>query len=102
MKSFSVYLCEVTYSKTLQALRKRLKAWDSNWVDLKLALERDCGITQNWSVEPWLFIPQSLHEKISSLSCTANMPQPRVTYLESVAPWNYEEENRIDDRLEYL
>lgn len=100
LKNNTAFLCEVTYSKTCQALIKRLKAWDSNWQELKDALVRDCGIPKNWDIEPWIFIPQSRHEKIRGLGFI-NMPSPRVTYLESIPPWMYEEENRTSDMLAY-
>jgi len=86
MKNKTVYLCEVTYSKTLQALRKRFKEWDENWDELKVALIRDCGIEPSWSIEPWAFIPEANINKLSSLESLVNMPKPRVTFLESVTP----------------
>jgi hypothetical protein len=100
MKANTVFLCEVTYSKTLQALIKRLKAWDNNWLPLREALIRDCGIPKDWNVEPWVFIPKSRHEKLRNLDGFINIPTPRVTYLESIPPWLYEEDNRTSDMLE--
>jgi len=39
-----VFLCEITYSKTLHDLNKRLVSWASNWPTLCKALTRDCGV----------------------------------------------------------
>src|SRR5688572_2705820 len=54
----TVYLCEVSYSGTLAALMKRLKAWAGCWPDLKRALVRDCHVPADWKVLPWVFIPR--------------------------------------------
>jgi len=92
-----VYLCEVTYSTSLTALIGRLRTWGSNWIPLCEALARDCQVPASLTVRPWVFIPQSHHshfqKKLSSIAGigvgSGTMPTPRVTYLESVVPWNY-------------
>ena len=94
-----VYLCEVTYSSTLHALAKRLEAWSKEWPKLRGAIVRDCSIPDSWQVQPWVFVPQALRQRLDEkLSVLANsksnvgkgaMPIPRVDSLESVAPWNY-------------
>ena len=91
------YLCEVTYSKSMQGLANRLLAWNSHWKEIRLALTRDCKIPSSWQIIPWVFIPQAYHDalkrKIISLENNDrpadSMPRPQVTYLESVVPWNY-------------
>lgn len=91
------YLCEVTYSKTLGALAKRLSNWSESWPLLRVALERDCGIALDWRVRPWLFVPQQLEgllaqhlSKMPSASNTGEqMPKAKVTWLEEVTPWKY-------------
>ena len=98
----SVYLCEVTYSSTVHTLIKRLNAWDSCWPQICVAVARDCHIPEDWSVTPWLFIPQNRHEiltsKLKSIKGIGDgsscMPQPIVTFLESVTPWNYNNNDR--------
>lgn len=97
----SVYLCEVTYSATLYALLTRLAAWAANWQGLRIALQRDCGIPKDWSVCPWIFIPQDrepLLLKKMYLFSAANgetaMPTPRIKYLEEIVPWKYKSWNR--------
>ena len=105
----TVYLCEVTYSKTMAALAKRLLAWDAHWPELREAILRDCGIPQSWSIQPWVFIPKqycdSLKIGISDLSADSRpddmMPYPRITYLESVVPWAYKED-RMDDLIKEI
>jgi len=93
----SLYLCEVTYSKSMSGLAKRLLAWDANWLDVRKALARDCGIPETWTVQPWAFIPrdysQVLKLKIQELAAADRgedaMPYPQITHLEDVVPWNY-------------
>lgn len=103
----SVYLCEVTYSKTLHALLTRLKSWDTNWEALCHAVRRDSDIGHDWDIQPWVFIPESCQatykEKLPMVLPSQNdgvrMPIPRVTLLERVVPWKYPGE-RSDDYLE--
>jgi hypothetical protein len=90
------YLCEITYSKSLSALAKRLGGWSEHWSLLRSALERDCGIPKSWRVKPWIFIPQELegllgHQlvKIATGEAEGQMPKPKVTWLEDVTPWKY-------------
>lgn len=105
-----LYLCEVSYSKTLSALLKRLGSWDSNWSELSAAMHRDFGIPKDWQVAPWAFVPRScavtFKQKlpqfvVRSGATTGEMPLPRLTILENVVPWEYPPE-RTDDRLEEL
>ena len=93
----SLYLCEVTYSKSMSGLSKRLLAWDANWQDLRSSLARDCGIPESWKIQPWAFIPRdydgALKSRIESLALNGrdedDMPYPLITYLENLVPWNY-------------
>lgn len=93
----TLFLCEVTYSKSMAALAKRLLAWDSNWTELREAISRDCGIPRSWAIQPWVFIPEkysaTLKTRIVDLTAGERtetaMPYPRITFLESVVPWNY-------------
>ena len=100
----TVYLCEISYSKTLSALTKRLTAWAQHWPDVCTAIRRTSQLDDSWSYRPWAFIPADLADQFSSkLSrITANgtsMPMPRIETLEAVAPWNYcswDREDRSD------
>lgn len=57
----SLYVCEVTYSKSMSGLSRRLLAWDANWKDLRSSLARDCGIPESWKVQPWpLFLENTM------------------------------------------
>jgi len=92
----TVYLCEVTYSASLQALVKRLTSWAANWPSLKRSLWRDCCVPEQWSVVPWVFIPKDreslLRRKfvVQNVKTTSDlMPFPKVTHLEDVVPWKY-------------
>ncbi|MBU2676472.1 MAG: hypothetical protein KJP16_05260 [Gammaproteobacteria bacterium] len=93
----TLYLCEVTYSKSMTGLSRRLLAWDEHWKELRNALARDCGIPESWQVQPWAFIPkgydEALKSRIAPLSGIERgadaMPYPLITFLENVVPWNY-------------
>lgn len=99
-----VYLCETSYSKSLDALVKRLKAWADNWPALRLAIARDCCVPAAWEVQPWLFVPGERREMLEVKLKTfvvgggeaSAMPSPLVTSLEDVAPWKYSSWNRVD------
>lgn len=103
-----VFLCEVSYATGLSALLKRLSQWNAHWKQVTAALVRDCNVPPNWRVRPWLFIPQGCIEsavatisKIGLGSETARvMPDPRITPLEMVAPWQYTAWRRIGERPE--
>lgn len=93
----SIYLCEVTYSKTLQSLLARLRAWSANWQGVCAAIRRDSSVPDGWGIQPWLFMPQDRYELyrkklalFTNLGVDGNMPKPKVTFLESVAPWKYD------------
>ena len=101
-KEKKVYLCEVSYSRTLYALAKRLEAWSKEWPNLCAAMKQDHSIPDSWQVEPWVFVPEGLRKKlderlsalarVSSSAGTVPMPTPKVTYLELVPPWKQEEQ----------
>ena len=102
-KSGTVFLCEVTYSETLQALLKRLNAWNEHWNEIRQALidKKYHKLPANWEVKPWLFIPEGLKvrlnqglEKIRETSGHLKF-EPKITTLEEVQPWKYRTWNRI-------
>lgn len=92
-----LYLGEVTFSESLQALTTRLQSWAMVWPELCEALARDSGIDPSWKVIPWTFIPQERHEllqrRLEAMDRIGDspgfMPIPRVTYLEDVVPWKH-------------
>lgn len=106
-KETKVYLCEITYSTTMQSLLARLQLWRSNWAELTLAVLRSSSIPETWSVQPWLFIPKKHHDLFTKKSArpspapgvVAEMPDPRITYLEAVVPWEYCTWDRKEDAL---
>lgn len=97
LREKSVFLCEVTYSQSLDSLLKRLTGWGENWVALRKALVRDCNIQSDWLVQPWVFIPSGLNaafnNKLTKVPTVeqgrSEMPIPKVTHLEEVVPWKY-------------
>lgn len=96
-KTKAVYLCEITYATPPISLLKRLTAWNKDWSILCQALVRDSGIPDDWPIRPWLFVPETLVERVTSFAATltpSNVPPPRVTKLEDVLPWRYCSWNR--------
>lgn len=100
-----VFLCEVTYSKSLSALLSRLSHWSEHWPRLKAALVRDCSLPAEWPICPWLFVPKELRadleQKLRKLNAVEvageRMPYPEITELEEVLPWKYRSWNRHTD-----
>lgn len=100
----TVYLCEVSYARSLGALLKRLSKWNALWAGVCAALARDCRVPSEWPVRPWLFIPEGCTpmavagiRKLREANGSA-MPIPRITTLEMVAPWIYTSWNRVGER----
>jgi hypothetical protein len=90
LKDTTAYLCEVSYSVHLSAMRERLAAWASHWPAICAALRRDAGIGPDWTVRPWLFAPEKAIEKhlVPKLPTTLPM-MPKITPLEMTVPWRY-------------
>jgi len=100
LREKAVYLCEVTYSKDLSSLLKRLAAWDNNWERLCDSIRRDSAIPKEWKIQPWVFIPADRKQVFAAKQCPQIMPTPRVTFLETVVPWKYDSDGRTGDNLE--
>ena len=100
-RELAVFLCEVTYSSTLQSLTGRLELWERNWSGIRRAIQDDCCIPikdemRPWKVQPWLFVPKRscarLRKKLSAFSwieAEEHMPFPLITHFEDVTPWEY-------------
>lgn len=101
----AIFLCEVSYSKTLAALFKRLGDWSAHWPAVCAALARDSAIPSSWSVRPWLFVPaeqrgllsRTLADGLLHVDASHQMPQPLITSLESVTPWNYKSRHQVPE-----
>lgn len=93
----SIHLCEITYSKTLHLICKRLQFWCIRWPEVIEAIRRDSELKGEWNVAPRVFVPadlsKQLRQRISSLKWPdqsgARMPEPIITLLEEVLPWKY-------------
>ncbi len=99
LRECTAHLCEVTYSQSLDALKKRLRAWDLNWARVREALACDCAIPEGWHVEPWVFVPGDRILKLAREMVFSQMPVPRMTALEEVVPWKYRSWDRVDDAV---
>ncbi|QBG47692.1 hypothetical protein EGM51_09915 [Verrucomicrobia bacterium S94] len=100
LRESSVYLYEVTFSSSLHALLQRLKSWDSNWDSLCTAIRRDCSIPCDWKIQPWVFIPEDRRPILDAKHNSSNMPDIRITHLESIVPWKYKSWNRTKDAID--
>ncbi|MGD0521640.1 MAG: hypothetical protein ABSA48_10330 [Terracidiphilus sp.] len=103
----TVFLCEVTYSETLQHLINRLKEWNNNWEEIRKALVSDNHLQAEWPVRVWLFVPEAkncVKKLVDALGKIGDgQPlrfRPRITSLEMVQPWMYCTYDRIGERLE--
>lgn len=93
----SIQLCEITYSKTLQSVFKRLQFWCNHWADVVVAIRRDSELKGEWQMVPRVFVPGELEAQLTNrltmvkwpAECAIRMPQPIVTRLEDVLPWKY-------------
>ena len=100
-----VFLCEISYAKSLGSLLRRLSEWNANWEGVKAALARDCAVPPQWPVQPWVFIPEDCEraaqagfERLRKATESGlTMPYPRITHLEDVAPWKYRSWDRKED-----
>ncbi|GAB3727130.1 hypothetical protein GCM10028862_03330 [Luteimonas pelagia] len=105
IKEKKVYLCEVTYSRSMQALVQRLRLWAQHWPDLCAAIQRDSVPGESWSFQPWIFIPRgqegALLAKLGSLPPSLGTASSwlRITYLEEVLPWRYSTWDRRETAL---
>ncbi len=54
----TIFLCEISYSKGMRTLTKRLKGWHADWEQVCYALIRDSFLDKDWPVRPWLFVPE--------------------------------------------
>ena len=105
----TVYLCEITYSASMQALASRLAAWHKHWPEVVHAIKRDSKVPAEWLVRPWVFIPEKRRDIFltktqgirASTTEPCQMPAPRLTYLEAVVPWEYRTWDRKSDAVEH-
>lgn len=96
-----VFLCEISYSATLDALVKRLSGWHEHWDGVVAALRRDCYVPAAWPARPWLFVHEEaisvLLKRLSQIAPNLAF-RPRITPLEFVQPWRYCSWNRVGEQ----
>ena len=93
----SVHLCEITYSKTLHAVGRRLQFWCNHWSEIVAAIRRDSELKGQWNFSPHVFVPKDLAAQMElrsqalkhSDAAEIRMPAPIITLLEEVLPWKY-------------
>ena len=92
----TVYLCEISYSKTLQSLQARLGAWHEHWMEIQTGIIRDSCLPDGsqWKFRAWLFTPADRFPTLKHWLGKHAALHPRVTDLETVLPWKYPSWNR--------
>ena len=96
-----VYMCEISYSKGVSALVKRLTDWDAEWEGVCNALRRDCSIPADWPIRPWVFIPGDRWPVLERKLNERGVLVPRATYLEEIVPWKYSSDSRTSDIINH-
>jgi hypothetical protein len=96
----TIFLCEISYSATLDSLLKRLQAWRDHWDRILAALHRDSCLPEAWSAQPWAFVPHNRIEVLDRGLKLMEKSGPRRfevkrTELEDVQPWRYCSWDRI-------
>ena len=88
LKEQRACLCELELSRDLGRLIRRLRRWDEHWSEIHAVISATTGIPATWPFEVRLFLP-SHHQGSEQLDRLAlqQMPTPRITWLETVAPW---------------
>ncbi len=100
----AVFLCEISYSKGLHSLTKRLREWHEDWEKICYALVRDSFLSKEWPVRPWLFVPEQLLplllQRFDEIRADRRLKfVPRITPLEMIQPWRFQSWNRIGEAI---
>ena len=90
-KEKAIFLCEVSYSKTLTALVRRLRQWSDQWDAICPTLFEHTHVPNNWQITPWVFIPRDYRPVFDRKFKAVTSPRfaPRITDLEDTAPWKF-------------
>jgi hypothetical protein len=115
-RSRTIDLCEISYSKTLRSLYRRLQAWSDNWPQVTAAIVRDSNLKDllasptGWRVQPHIFVHSRTKSDVEvklkgilrPVGQGEKMPDPQITWLEDVLPWTYRAWNgtRYDENAE--
>jgi hypothetical protein len=103
LRSKHVFLVEISYNAKLGGweggLVQRLRSWNENWLGVRAALVRDCFVSSEWPVRPWLFVPEGQLSKLVVYLDRITTERalafcPRITPLDMVQPWRYRSWNR--------
>jgi hypothetical protein len=88
-KHKTIFLCEVSYSKTLAALAKRLQQWSDNWIEIRDTLFLLTSIPSDWTVRVRIFTPNELRDVYERQMKTLSAPPFDLQWepLEEVVPW---------------
>jgi hypothetical protein len=95
----TVFLGEVSYAGGLGALTRRLRDWSSHWPAITAAVQGIVSLDQDWSVRPWLFVPEKeVKALIPNLRKLPPEMKPVVSTLEMTLPWTYKWDSIGEER----
>jgi hypothetical protein len=99
LRMHTVDLCEISYSKTLHSLLRRLQVWSNNWPLVTAAIARESHLPKalDWIFQPHIFVHcecrQSLQKNLNTIirpeGQSVQRPDPQITWLDDVLPWTY-------------
>jgi hypothetical protein len=88
-----IWLCEISYARTLASLIKRLDAWNQHWDDVGAAVKElsalEGTVLSHWTVQPWLFVPKGAREVLIPAITRFEKLEPKITDLQDVQPWKF-------------
>ena len=90
----TIFLCEVSYSRSLAAIRDKLRVWSARWEDVRAATFRASKAPSKWAIMPWIFAPNERHDRFFRWFDAQGLKLPRPTWtdLECVAPWKRDDQ----------
>lgn len=82
----SIFLCEVTYSKSQYALLHKLTEWAKMWPHITSAIYRQTKAPADWNISPHVFLPERFRETFG-FKAKIYWNDLQITSLEDVTPW---------------
>lgn len=103
LRNRTIFLCEISYSKDLPSLTKKLREWHRDWEKVCNALICDSFLDRTWPIRPWLFVPEHLVplllQRFEELSGGGALKlRPLITTLEMIQPWRFQSWNWIGEK----
>lgn len=91
----TLYFCEVTFSRDVNKISRKALSYVENASLYKQAIFAHAAIPAHWQFRPWLFLLKDSAQKF--VARWSHPVRPKITYLESTAPWFYPNGFRIGE-----